>query len=43
MAKVDGPRTTITLDRAERRNALSLDLMREVLAELDQLSDARSS
>jgi len=39
MAKVDGPRTTITLDRAERRNALSLDLMREVLAELDQLSD----
>jgi enoyl-CoA hydratase/carnithine racemase len=39
MAKVDGPRTTITLDRAERRNALSLDLMRELLAELDQLSD----
>jgi enoyl-CoA hydratase/carnithine racemase len=39
MANVDGVRTTITLDRAERRNALSLDVMRELLAELDQLSE----
>jgi len=39
MANVDGPRTTITLDRPERRNALSLDAMRDLLAELDALTD----
>jgi enoyl-CoA hydratase/carnithine racemase len=39
MANVDGPRTTITLDRPERRNALSLDAMRDLLAELDALAD----
>ena len=39
MANVDGPRTTITLDRPERRNALSLDAMRGLIAELDALDD----
>ncbi len=33
----DGPVTRVVLDRAERRNALSLDLMREVIAALDGL------
>jgi enoyl-CoA hydratase/carnithine racemase len=37
---VDGPRTTISLDRPERRNALSLELMREFLAALDALDDS---
>jgi len=37
---VDGPRTTISLDRPERRNALSLELMREFLAALDCLDDS---
>lgn len=39
MTDVDDPRTTITLDRPERRNALSLDSMREVIAALDALDD----
>jgi enoyl-CoA hydratase/carnithine racemase len=39
MTNVDDPRTTITLDRPERRNALSLDAMREVIAALDALDD----
>ena len=44
MANVDGPRTTITLDRAERRNALSLDLTGGLLAELNhRATTARSS
>ena len=33
----DGPVTRVVLDRPERRNALSLDLMREVIAALDGL------
>ena len=37
---VDGPRTTISLDRPERRNALSLELMREFLAALDAIDDS---
>ena len=37
---VDGPRTTISLDRPERRNALSLELMREFLVALDAIDDA---
>jgi len=37
---VDGPRTTISLDRPERRNALSLALMREFLVALDALDDS---
>jgi enoyl-CoA hydratase/carnithine racemase len=37
---VAGPRTTITLDRPERRNALSVELMREFLAALDALDDS---
>ena len=36
---VDGPRTTITLNRPDRRNALSLDLMREFVGALDGLRD----
>ncbi|MEY2463224.1 MAG: hypothetical protein QOH64_1362 [Acidimicrobiaceae bacterium] len=36
---VVGPRTTITLDRPDRRNALSLDLMREFVQALDGLRD----
>ncbi len=36
---VDGPRTTITLDRPDRRNALGLDLMREFDAALAHLGD----
>jgi enoyl-CoA hydratase/carnithine racemase len=34
-----GPVTHVVLDRAERRNALSLDLMREVVAALDAVPD----
>ncbi len=33
----EGPVTRVVLDRPERRNALSLDLMREVIAALDGL------
>ena len=33
----DGPVTRVVLDRPERRNALSLDLMREVIAAFDAL------
>ena len=33
----DGPVTRVVLDRPERRNALSLELMREVIAALDAL------
>ncbi len=36
---VDGPRTTITLNRPERRNALGLDLMREFVDALAALGD----
>jgi enoyl-CoA hydratase/carnithine racemase len=36
---VVGPRTTITLDRPDRRNALGLDLMREFVQALDGLRD----
>jgi len=36
---VAGPRTTITLDRPDRRNALSLGLMREFVQALDGLDD----
>lgn len=39
LVTVDGLRTTITLDRPERRNALSLQLMRGFLAALDGLDD----
>ncbi len=35
----DGPRTRITLARPQRRNALSLDLMREVVTALDSLPE----
>jgi enoyl-CoA hydratase/carnithine racemase len=35
----DGPVTRLVLDRPERRNALSLELMRELLAALDALDD----
>jgi enoyl-CoA hydratase/carnithine racemase len=38
LVKVDGPAGRITLNRPERRNALSLALMEEVLAALDALS-----
>ena len=34
----DGPVTRVVLDRPERRNALSLDLMREVIAVLERAS-----
>jgi enoyl-CoA hydratase/carnithine racemase len=37
---VDGPRTTITLDRPDRRNALGLDLMHGFVQALDRLDDA---
>jgi enoyl-CoA hydratase/carnithine racemase len=33
----DGPVTRVVLDRPERRNALSLELMREVIAAFDEL------
>jgi enoyl-CoA hydratase/carnithine racemase len=36
---VDGPRTTITLDRPDRRNVLSLELMREFVRALDGLRE----
>jgi len=36
---VDGPVTRIVLDRPDRRNALSLDLMREFVRALDGLRD----
>jgi enoyl-CoA hydratase/carnithine racemase len=36
---VDGPVTRIVLDRPDRRNALSLELMREFLGALDGLRD----
>jgi enoyl-CoA hydratase/carnithine racemase len=35
----DGPVTRVVLDRPERRNALSLDLMRDVIAALDGLPE----
>jgi enoyl-CoA hydratase/carnithine racemase len=38
LVKVDGPAGRITLNRPERRNALSLALMEEVLGALDELS-----
>jgi enoyl-CoA hydratase/carnithine racemase len=31
----DGPITTVTLNRVEQRNALSLDVMRELTSRLD--------
>jgi enoyl-CoA hydratase/carnithine racemase len=37
--KVDGPRTTITLDDPTRRNALGLDVMRELRCALDELGE----
>jgi enoyl-CoA hydratase/carnithine racemase len=37
----DGPVATLTLNRPERRNALSLELMRELIATLGELSDDR--
>ena len=36
---VDGPVTRITLDRPDRRNTLSLELMREFVHALDGLDD----
>jgi enoyl-CoA hydratase/carnithine racemase len=39
LMSVDGPRTTITLDRAERRNALSLEVLRALLRALDEVGD----
>jgi enoyl-CoA hydratase/carnithine racemase len=36
---IEGPRTTITLDRPDRRNALGLDLMGEFVQALDGLRD----
>jgi len=38
LLKIDGPAGRITLNRPERRNALSQALMEEVLAALDELS-----
>jgi len=35
----EGPVAVVTLNRAPRRNALSLDLMRELIACLDQIAD----
>lgn len=40
LVKADGPAGRITLNRPERRNALSLDLMEEVLTALAELSAA---
>lgn len=40
LVKADGPAGRITLNRPERRNALSLDLMEEVLTALTELSAA---
>jgi enoyl-CoA hydratase/carnithine racemase len=37
--EVDGPVARLTLDRPERRNALSLEAMRELLGELRRLGD----
>jgi enoyl-CoA hydratase/carnithine racemase len=37
---VDGPRTTLTLDRPDRRNALSLEVMREFLCALDDVAES---
>jgi enoyl-CoA hydratase/carnithine racemase len=39
LVSVDGPRTTITLDRPERRNALSLEVLRALLRALDDVGD----
>src|SRR5205814_954619 len=36
----DGPVARLTLNRPEKRNALSLDLMRELLAALAQIRDS---
>ena len=33
----EGPIAVITLNRPQRRNALSLDLMRELIARLDEI------
>ena len=38
LVEVDPPCATITLNRPERRNALSLDLMRELTTTLEQIS-----
>jgi len=38
----DGPAATITLDRPEKRNALSLELMQELIAALGELAPDRS-
>ena len=37
---VDGPVTRLALDRPDRRNALSLELMREFVVALDGLDDS---
>lgn len=37
----EGPLTTITLNRPERRNALSLELMSELIRELEEISGRR--
>ncbi len=39
----EGPVAVITLDRPERRNALSLALMRELIAALDRIAGARDT
>ena len=39
LVSVEGSRTTITLDRPERRNALSLGVLRALLSALDDVGD----
>lgn len=39
LVKVDGPIATVTLNRPEKRNALSLEVMAEVTAALGQVGD----
>ena len=39
LVRADGPAARITLNRPEKRNALSLDLMEELIATLRRLGE----
>jgi enoyl-CoA hydratase/carnithine racemase len=40
LVSTDGPITTVTLDRPDKRNALALDVMRELIAVLREVGDS---
>ena len=41
LVREDGPAVRVTLNRPEKRNALSFELMEELIAALKRASDAR--